>query len=301
MLNSQDTFKVLILGAGGMLGSAMFRFFSHDSRFKTFGTLRSSGKKRHFASCEQERLLININVENSGDLLSVFALVRPDLVINCVGVIKQVDASRNQLTTLELNSILPHRLVQYCQLVGARLVHMGTDCVFSGVKGGYTENDFADANDLYGRSKYLGEVNYPNAVTLRTSIIGHELESNNSLIDWFLSQNEPVKGYTNAVFSGLPTVEVARVIRDFVIPNEGLSGVYHLSAEPIDKFALLQMVKKTYGRHTEIIPDGELAIDRSLNSNRFREKTGFKPKPWPDLVFLMYENYLQQLKVATGM
>jgi dTDP-4-dehydrorhamnose reductase len=148
----------------------------------------------------------------------------------------------------------------------------------------YREQDVSDAQDLYGRSKYLGEADYPNAVTLRTSIIGHELSSANGLVGWFLAQQGSIKGFRRAIFSGLPTVELARVIRDHVIPNPELHGLYHVSAEPISKFDLLKLIAKAYGKTIDIKPDDNLVIDRSLNSSRFFEATGYNSPPWVQLV-----------------
>ncbi|RAZ91727.1 NAD(P)-dependent oxidoreductase [Mesorhizobium hawassense] len=286
------TNRILVLGAGGMLGNAVFRFFSADHRYETVGTLRSSAKKHHFLPREHGSLISNLDVRNDGDLTAVFAETRPDIVVNCVGVIKQLDASRNHLTSLSINASLPHRLAQLSRLAGARLIHVSTDCVFSGSKGNYLESDFADANDLYGRSKFLGEVDYPNAVTLRTSIIGHELESSKSLIDWFLSQKGPVKGYKNAVFSGLPSVEIARVIKEFVMSNAELRGPFHVSAAPISKFDLLSLVARIYGKEIDIIADTTVTVDRSLNSDLFKRTTGFVPDPWPELIATMHKSYL---------
>jgi dTDP-4-dehydrorhamnose reductase len=185
--------------------------------------------------------------------------------------------------------MLPHRLARLCDLAGARLVHVSTDCVFSGTKGMYTESDFPDANDLYGRSKYLGEVDYPNAITLRTSIIGHELEGARSLLCWFLAQSNSVRGFTKAVFSGVPTVEMARIIRDFVLPRPELHGLYHVSVAPISKYELLKLVAQTYGTLTAIEPSDQVVIDRSLDSTRFRASTGYRPPAWPELVRTMCE------------
>ena len=153
----------------------------------------------------------------------------------------------------------------------------------------YMEADASDAKDLYGRSKYLGEVDYPNAITLRTSIIGHELDGARSLVGWFLAQEGSVKGFKRAIFSGLPTVEIARIIRDFVIPHPELHGTYHVSAEPINKYDLLQLVAQVYGKTIEIIPDDKFTIDRSLDSSRFRELTGYSPPNWTELVQVMRE------------
>jgi dTDP-4-dehydrorhamnose reductase len=167
-------------------------------------------------------------------------------------------------------------------------VHISTDCVFSGAKGMYVESDFPDADDLYGRSKYLGEVDYPHAVTLRTSIIGHELDGARSLLCWFLAQGGSVRGFTKAVFSGLPTVELARVVRDFVLPHPELHGLYHVSAAPINKYDLLKLVAQAYGKSIEITPHDQLVIDRSLDSTRFKAATGYAPPSWPELVRTMH-------------
>ena len=163
-------------------------------------------------------------------------------------------------------------------------MHVSTDCVFSGKGGMYTEADPTDAEDLYGRSKLLGEVDYPHAITMRTSVIGHELASSHGLLQWFLAQSNRVRGYTKVVFSGLPTVEIALVMHDFVLENAALRGVYHVSSDPITKYALLQLIARAYGHNIEIEPDDRIAIDRSLDSTRFRAATGYVPPPWPELV-----------------
>lgn len=280
--------KILILGASGMLGSAIFKLFL-DAGDSVIGAVRSREAMQLFPSPFQKFLVDNLNIEDDGSLLSLIEGINPTIIINCVGVIKQLSESYDPLVAIPINSLLPHRLSRLCLSRKIRLIHMSTDCVFSGLKGDYVESDFPDANDLYGRSKFLGEVDYPNCVTLRTSIIGHELNSANSLIDWFLSQNNFVKGFTNAIFSGLPTNEMARVIRDYVIPNPSLSGLYHVSVHPISKYDLLQLVKYVYDKKIEIVPDGIVKIDRSLNSKKFSEATGFEAKPWPILIKEMYE------------
>jgi dTDP-4-dehydrorhamnose reductase len=176
-----------------------------------------------------------------------------------------------------------------CKATGARLVHISTDCVFSGEKGGYLESDFPDAYDLYGRSKLLGEVDYPHAITLRTSIIGRELSGHRSLVGWFLAQQGTVQGFTGAIFSGLPTMELARVINEYVLPRPDLHGLYHVATQPINKYDLLKLVAKTYGKDTEIVPSDRLTIDRSLNADRFREATGYVAPEWPVLVQNMHD------------
>lgn len=277
--------KVLVLGVTGMLGSTVFRQLCADQRYQVWGTLRSAGGLRYFPAEVHSHLLSNVDVLDQDGLVAVLARVRPNVVINCVGLIKQLADAKDPLSALPINAMLPHRLAKLCALTGARLIHISTDCVFSGRKGLYTEEDISDAEDLYGKSKFIGELHeLPHAITLRTSIIGHELGSKLSLIDWFLAQSGSVKGYTKAIFSGLPTVELARVIKDYVIPAQKLHGLYHVSVEPIDKLSLLKLVAEVYGKKIEIVPDEQVCIDRSLDSLRFRLAAGYAPPTWPELV-----------------
>ena len=279
--------RVLILGASGMLGNAMLRLFSESPGYQVYGSVRSNVALHFLAKDLPSNVVTGVDVENFDHLLRLFADVDPDVVINCVGLVKQLASAADPLSAIPINALLPHRLARLCEVAEARLVHMSTDCIFSGAKGMYTEADVSDAIDLYGRSKYLGEVDYPHAITLRTSIIGHELDGARSLVGWFLAQTGSVKGFKRAIFSGLPTVEIARVIRDQVIPHPELHGVYHVSAEPINKFDLLTLVAKTYGKSIDISVDDQLVIDRSLDSSRFRQATGFAPKSWPELICSM--------------
>lgn len=279
--------KILILGAAGMLGNAAYRLFAASPGFEVIGTIRGgapAGLKQNATA----RLLEGVNATDQDGLVRVFGETRPDLVINCIGVVKQLSAAKDPLVSITLNALLPHRLAELCAAAGARLVHVSTDCVFDGRKGDYTEADLSNAEDLYGKSKFLGEVDYPNAITLRTSIIGHELNSAHSLVDWFLSQPGPVvKGYRKAIYSGLPTVELARVIRDVVIPHPELRGLWHVAAEKINKFDLLKLVAQEYGKTIEIVPDDAVAIDRSMDGSRFRAATGYAAPAWPELIARM--------------
>lgn len=284
--------KVLILGASGMLGAAVFRSFLASADFEVVGTLRDRGARGSFSSAAR---LVQLDVLDEDALISLLDQERPAAVINCIGLVKQLASAADPLITLPINAIFPHRLARICSLIGARLVHISTDCVFSGAKGNYTEDDATDAQDLYGRSKLLGElVDYDHAVTLRTSIIGRELYSAHSLVEWFLSQQGAVKGYVKAVFSGLPTAELATVIRDVVLPRKDLAGLYHVSATPICKFDLLHLLARQYGKHIEIVRDDQTKIDRSLNSEKFRRKTGYRAVDWPELIQRMFEADLRR-------
>jgi dTDP-4-dehydrorhamnose reductase len=284
-----DAMRVLILGVTGMLGNAMFRVLSGSTDLTVYGTARSESARQHLPTNLSDQIIVGTDVDNSDCLVRAFAAVRPDVVVNCVGLVKQLAGANDPLQAVPINTLLPHRLAALCRATGARLVHISTDCVFSGAKGNYRETDFPDACDLYGRSKLLGEVDYPHAITLRTSIIGHELSGNRSLVNWFLAQQGVVKGFTRAIFSGLPTVELAAVVRDMVLPHKELHGIYHVASMPISRFDLLRLVATAYRKDIEIDPSEEPVIDRSLNSDRFREATGYLPAEWPVLVQRMCE------------
>jgi dTDP-4-dehydrorhamnose reductase len=280
--------RVLVLGASGMLGNAVMRVLSEKKDWQVFGTVRSGAACRFFASEIVDKLIAGVDVEDQDALVRVFTRVRPDVVINCIGLIKQLAEGDDPLVALPINAMLPHRLARLCKLAGSRLIHVSTDCVFSGAKGGYVEEDASDAQDLYGKSKFLGEVHDAHTITLRTSIIGHELQSAHGLIDWFLSQQGRCKGYRRAIFSGLPTVVLAKIMRDVVIPKPELSGLYHVAAEPIAKLDLLILVARQYNQSINIVPDDGLVIDRSLSADRFRQATGYVAERWPELIKQMH-------------
>ncbi len=272
-----------------MLGSTLLRLFNEADNIDVYGTVRSRAALELLPRSVHDKIINGVDVESNENLLRLMAKVKPDVVVNCIGLVKQLTESEEPLNAIPINALLPHRLADICGVFGSRLVQISTDCVFSGRKGMYTEDDFADAADLYGRSKYLGEVDYPHAVTVRTSIIGHELQGARSLVCWFLAQQGSIQGFKRAIFSGLPTVELGRLLMDFVFSNKELRGLYHVSAEPINKFDLLSLVAKHYRKDIEIVPNDSLVIDRSLDSTRFQRATGYKQKPWDELVRSMKE------------
>jgi len=280
--------RVLVFGASGMLGNAVFRVLSEKDDWAVFGTIRSDELKIFFPPTMVGQLVVGCDVSNQDALVNIFDQVRPDVVINCISLAKPLLSAGNPLEIVPIYALLPHRLARLCGLTGARLIHISSDGVFTGSKGQYTEDDIPDARDIYGVSKLLGEVNYPHTVTLRTSIIGHELRGNNGLLDWFLSQQESCKCFSRAIFSGLPTVVLAQVIRDFVIPKATLFGIYHVAAQPISKFDLLCIVAEKYGKSIKIVPLDEPVIDRSLNADRFLAATGYVPPAWPELIRIMH-------------
>jgi len=282
--------KILILGASGMLGHAMLGCLSEQTDWHVFGTVRTNEKKRFFDSNIRKRLVTGIDVGQFDSLMQAFIDEEPDIVINCIGIVKQLAIADDPLFSIPINSQLPHRLARICELAGSRLIHISTDCVFSGKKGGYVESDPADAQDLYGRTKALGEVDYPHAITLRTSIIGHELLTRHGLVEWFLSQQDVCNGYSRAIFSGFPTVVLAKIIREYIIPSSEMRGVYHVASKPVSKYKLLKLIAKTYGKKISILPDDTVVIDRSLDATRFNQATGYVAPEWESMIELMHRH-----------
>jgi dTDP-4-dehydrorhamnose reductase len=282
--------RVLVLGASGMLGSAVFREFDGHASYEVWGLVRNESFLSYFSPVQQSRILTGVDVLDEAALAGAFERVRPEVVIKCVGLIKQKEYAEDPLVVLPINAMLPHRLAAVCATGNARLLHISTDCVFSGRKGMYTEDDPSDAEDLYGKSKYIGELrDVRHAVTLRTSIIGRELNSSRALVDWFLAQQGSVHGFRRSIFSGVTAIELARIMRDVVLPDASLYGLYHVSSAPISKFELLKLVAAQYGKTIDVLPDDELVIDRSLDSSRFRQATGYKAPSWESMVRVMHE------------
>ena len=276
--------RLLILGGSGMLGHQLWRGLhaQHD----TWVTLR-----RPVADFAVHNLFDEAKAIQFDDITDDTALERalgqakPEAVINCVGLIKQRDEASDEALTLRVNAEFPHRLAKRCGEAGARLIHFSTDCIFAGTKGNYTESDPSDAADLYGQSKHQGEVADAHSVTLRTSVIGHELGTNLALLDWFLSQRfKAVNGYTKAIYSGFTTLEMARIVDRILTQHTDLSGVWHVASEPISKFALLQLCREKLGWEGVIEPNDEFVCDRSLNADRFNQATGYTPPSWEAMI-----------------
>ena len=279
--------RVLIFGVTGMLGHKLYQRLS-DS-FDVFGTIRSDfDRVRRFGLFDRDRIIDGLDAADPNAIQSAIEKVRPDCVINAVGVVKQVPASKDVIQSLMLNAILPQRLAELSDKFGYRFITISTDCVFDGTRGCYTEMDTPDARDLYGMSKLLGEIKEGNCLTLRTSIIGRELESGHSILEWFLRNREPVvNGYTRAIYSGFPTIILSDLISRLLTGHPSLNGLHHVSSEPISKYELLTLFRKYFGKEIEINPLEEYVIDRSLDSSRFRELTGFRPAGWDEMIAQM--------------
>lgn len=285
--------RVLVLGATGMLGASIFRGLAQSAKWEITGTVRDrESAKSVIQSVPNAKIVDGVDALRFETVVDVIRDTSPDVVINCIGVVKQVDGASHSELSIELNSLFPHRVGRLCSTAGARMIHFSTDCVFTGTSGGYVETDLMDASDLYGRSKSLGEVAEAPHLTLRTSIIGHEVNTAHSLIDWYLSQEGTVKGYRRAIFSGLPTVMVSQILDSHILESQ-CSGVYHLSADPINKFDLLSLVRSTYGRGALVEPCDEYQVDKSLDSSRLRSQLGLSVGKWPALINEMWKEYQQ--------
>ncbi len=273
-----------------MLGHKLVQVLG--KKFDVWTTFR--GKFREIPDghyLKKDRVFENVDVQDEENYREVVKNLRPDVILNAVGVIKQKAEAKDVVKTLEINSIFPHKVGEIARELDARFITFSTDCVFSGKKGNYTETDISDVFDLYGKSKNFGEVSGKNCLTLRTSIIGREISNTKSLVEWFLSQKgNKIEGFTKAIYSGFPTVVLAEIISDIISKYRDLEGIYHLSSDPISKYDLLNLIKTRLDLDIKIEPAGSVRIDRSLDSSKFRAETGFEPESWESMIERMFED-----------
>lgn len=286
--------RILILGGDGMLGHQLFRRFR--VQHEVCATLRL-GREAYEGHrlFEQGTVFYGIDARHTNVLLQVLTDFRPAAVVNAVGIVKQRGEAKAVIPSLEINALLPHRLALMCRAVGARLIHLSTDCVFSGRTGNYCETDFPDAEDLYGRTKLLGEVAEAHCLTIRTSMIGPELSRKTGLLEWFLAQRgQNVKGFTKAIFSGFPTLELARIVEMALVDFPMIHGVYHAAARPISKYDLLSLIRNRFDLPITIERDVKFECDRSLNADRFRQETGYSPPSWEAMIDVMAQHMTER-------
>lgn len=292
--------KVLILGASGLLGHTLFNELFINSNLETWGSIRGDADEASalFPRPLSERIIAGLELTETGTLEKLLDRLEPDVLVNAVGLVRQRPEGQQVLPCLTINSRLPHLLLKICIDRGIRLIHYSTDCVFDGQKGKpYTEIDPPSAKDVYGLSKYLGELRDGPALTLRTSIIGHELRHKVGLVEWFLSQRQPVKGYRGAIYTGLTAVEHARILRDYVFKNPDRAGIYHVASNPVSKYELLGLVNKAYGLDLEIIPDDTVKDDKRLDGSKFNEDFAYQAPAWEHLVADMRDSQEQWEKL----
>ncbi len=282
--HSDDGMKVLILGAYGMLGHRLFRGLSGE--FDTYATIRDSHPDVRFSSfLPSNKLIADVKADQLDSVENAIKRLRPDAVINCIGIVKQLGAAKDPVQMITINALLPHQLAAICKKEKARLVHFSTDCVFSGQKGHYTLDDIPDAVDLYGHTKFLGEVSGESCLTIRSSIIGRELGTRNGLVEWFLSQKDgKVQGWRNAIYSGFTTIEMARIVAVALSKHPDLNGILQVASEPISKFELLKLIKEKMRLDIEVEPVDEPRIDRSLDGSLFEQRMGYRAPSWDSMI-----------------
>lgn len=280
--------RILILGGSGMLGHKLYQ--TVKPRMETYVTLRGRASTYdHFGIFDPACVAGDLVADDFASVQRALAVAKPDVVVNCIGIVKQGPAGKDPIASIGVNSLFPHWVAQAVRAHDARLIHLSTDCVFSGTRGNYAEDTLPDPPDLYGRSKLLGEVDAEDCLTIRTSMIGRELRGSHGIIEWFLSQaGGQVRGFTRAIFSGFTTSALSNIIARIITDHPKLTGIWHVAADPISKFDLLTLVKQTYGLAIEIEPDEDFACDRSLNGTRFHEATGIKAAPWPTMIEQMH-------------
>ena len=289
-MNDQNSDKILVLGATGMLGHKMIQVLA--KKFSVTGTVRADiSAFSHYPAFADMNIIEKVRADDLKSIHYAIEHSNPDVLINCIGIVKQLPAANDPLPSIAINALFPHQLAKICQQKNIRLIHMSTDCVFSGRKGYYTEDDPSDAEDLYGKTKFLGEVTYPNCLTIRTSIIGPELDTKHGLFEWFMSQEgKKISGYKKAIFSGLTTLALSDTIAKIISDYPNLQGVQQIASEPISKYDLLILVKKVYGKNIIIEPDESVINDRSLNPSKFRKETNITIPSWKYMIDQMYRD-----------
>ena len=283
--------NILIFGISGMAGSTLFKLFSQDKKNIVYGTLRDKKSLFFFENTMHDNLIQFSVTDKESQLRKCFDKCTPDLVINCIGMINKRSNKSNTSLMYEINSVFPKKLNLLCDEFNSRMIHFSTDCVFLGNRGNYSEDSPTDCLDDYGQSKLKGEIyNSKNVITIRLSLVGHEIYTKIQLINWFLSQENEVSGFKKVLFSGLTNIELYNVLNKHIIYNNELHGLYHVSSEPIDKFSLLKLVSNIYNKKINIIPNEDFIINRSLDSSQFKKITGYAPPSWSEMVKKMYEN-----------
>lgn len=282
---------LVILGGSGMLGHTLWERLSRSFP-DTYTTIRKDIKNYGNNSLSgSDRVIDHIDVMDFRMLEGALRVIRPDVILNCIGITKRREETQNPIFSIILNAMLPHKLAKLAADLNAKLIHFSTDCVFDGKTGHYSDDTPPNATDLYGRTKALGEVTGRNVLTLRSSFIGKELCEGTELLEWFLSQKNAVRGFKNAIYTGLTTLELCRVIEKLIVDYPDASGLYNVSSEPINKFDLLRLIGEKMRRNVKIIPDESFYCDRSLDSERFRRDFGYTPPTWTKMVEELSQEY----------
>ncbi len=273
--------RILILGGTGILGHQLYKHMS--SHFPdTFATIRQSRTKYQLSNITDESKIIEcVDVTEFHILTGIMNSVKPDVILNCTGFTKRRKDVNEVINSIKLNALFPHLLAEWGRNNSVRVINFSTDCVFDGMTGNYSDVSPTNAVDLYGKTKAIGEIRGENALTLRSSFIGTELENGTELLEWFLGQTGgTVRGFKNAIYSGLTTLELSRVIEKIIIHYPGANGIYNVSSDPISKYELLLLIRDKMHLNVEVLPDENVICDRSLNSSKFRQEFNYVPPRW---------------------
>ena len=276
--------RIIILGGTGMLGHQLWKYL--PTCFPdTFVTIRNSrtdyGDKNLYLS---DRVIENVDVSDLNVVTGVLKAIQPNVILNCIGLTKRREEPDNPSLSIFLNALFPHHLAKLASDTGSRVIHFSTDCVFDGVVGQYKDNGLTNATDLYGRTKALGEITAGHVLTLRSSFIGRELRDGTELLEWFLAQQGEVIGFKNAIYTGLTTLELSRVIEFMLRRYPDASGLYNVSSDPISKYDLLKLIAERMRPGMKVLPEEQFRCDRSLDSTRFRKEFKYTPPNWETMV-----------------
>jgi len=291
--------RILILGGDGMLGHQLRR--SLGGKHDVHVTVRRPLAAYRGLDLPAEGVIDQVDALEWHRLEQAVETTRPDAVVNCIGLIKQRPDASSPVASIRINSLLPHLLCDVCRQVGARLIHFSTDCVFSGRRGGYRETDVPDPVDLYGRTKLVGEVEQAPGLTLRMSIVGLQLAGRTSLVEWFLAQRGTIRGYRRAIYTGLTTLELARLVERVLERHRDLSGIWHVASAPISKYDLLvRLAGRLDRRDVEIVPDDDFVCDRSLRSDAFAAATGYQTPGWDEMLTELAQEIRERGRVRSA-
>ena len=277
--------KIAILGASGLIGHKLTQVLS--DRFDTVVPVLhgSAGRFAEFGLF-QGNAIENVDVADFEATVAVLNEIDPDVVLNCAGITKRRPEVNDPVLAITVNSLFPHRLAHWCKASDARMIHFSTDCVFDGAQGDYTEGSVTTARDAYGQTKALGETRYDHCLTIRSSFIGQELAVHSELLDWFLAQRgQHLKGFTHALYTGVSTPVMARVVGDIIADHPDVSGLYQLSVpEPISKYDLLCLARDAFDLEVEITPDDAFEIRPTLNGTALRSVLNLTLPTWPEMM-----------------
>ncbi|MBC7428159.1 MAG: sugar nucleotide-binding protein [Bacteriovorax sp.] len=273
--------KILIFGVGGMIGHRVWLEANQIPNVEVFGLVRKSKTHYEKFGIFNDNVYYDTDVSDWVNVEHILNKLKPDVIVNALGITIRKPEMGDFNLALTVNSFFPHKLLKWAQAIQSRIIHLSTDCVFDGDQGHYLETSQPSAKDIYGKTKFLGEIEGSGALTLRFSCIGRELESHTELLDWFLLQEgKKIKGFSKAIYSGLTNIVIAKEICRVITNFSELTGVYQLSSTPITKYDLLCLAKTYFKLDVEIEKFDNYISDKSLICDKYKKGTGFNAPSW---------------------